>query len=86
MDSQILDVIKETEKSKIYLTYDNLRHCMVVEKHLHGDLAIYHRLKELEHPYLPKIYAVKSGSDETIVVEEYIQGRSIAEINTSEKQ
>lgn len=57
-----------------------------MEKHLKGDLPIYQRLMKLPHPYLLKLYEVRSGPEETVVVEEYIEGRSIAEVRPTEKQ
>lgn len=86
MEASYLEVWKETDKSKVYLIYDQPRRCMAVEKHLNGHLDIYEKLQKLQHPYLPKIYEVRFAENETIVVEEYITGGSLANISAGEKQ
>ena len=86
MELERLETLKASEKSKVYLVFDTENRRMLVEKHLQGNLPIYERLLELPHPYLPKLYEVRYGSEETIIVEEYIEGRSIAESDPSEKQ
>lgn len=86
MELERLETLKDSEKSRIYLVFDTENRRMLVEKHLQGDLTIYERLAELPHPYLPELYEVRSGLDETVVVEEYIEGRSIAEAHPTERQ
>lgn len=86
MELERLEALKDSEKSKIYLVFDTESRRMLVEKHLNGDLSIYQRIMKLPHPYLPKLYEVRSGPEETVVVEEYIEGRSIAEAHPTEKQ
>lgn len=86
MELERLETLKDSEKSKIYLVFDTESRHMLVEKRLEGNLPVYKRLAELLHPYLPKLYEVRSGPDETVVVEEYIEGRSIAEAHPTEKQ
>lgn len=86
MELERLETLKDSEKSKIYLVFDTENRRILVEKHLQGNLPIYQRLIKLPHPYLPKLYEVRSGPDETVVVEEYIEGRSVAEAHPTEKQ
>ena len=86
MELERLETLKDSEKSKIYLVFDMENRRMLVEKHLQGNLPIYQRLMNLPHPYLPKLYEVCLRPEETIVVEEYIEGRSIAEAHPAEKQ
>ena len=86
MELERLEILKDSEKSKIYLVFDAENRRMLVEKHLQGNLPIYRRLMNLPHPYLPKLYEARSGPDETVVVEEYIEGRSVAEAHPTEKQ
>jgi len=86
MELERLETLKDSEKSKIYLVFDTENRRMLVEKHLQGNLPIYQRLMNLPHPYLPKLYEVCLRPEETIVVEEYIEGRSIAEAHPAEKQ
>ena len=86
MELERLETLKDSEKSKIYLVFDTKNRRMLVEKHLLGNLPIYERLLELPHPYLPKLYEVRYGPEETVIVEEYIEGRSVAEAHPTEKQ
>ena len=86
MEITYLETWKETEKSKVYLIYDQVQRCMAVEKHLTGHLDIYEKLQKLQHPYLPKIYDVRFEESETVVTEEYITGGSLVNITAGEKQ
>ena len=86
MELERLETLKDSEKSKIYLVFDIDNRRMLVEKHLRGNLPIYQRLMNLPHPYLPKLYEVRSGPEETVVVEEYIEGCSIVEAHPTERQ
>ena len=86
MELERLETLKDSEKSKVCLVFDTENRRMLVEKHLRGELPVYERLAELPHPYLPKLYEVRSGPEETVVVEEYIEGRSIAEAHPTEGQ
>lgn len=81
-----LEVLKDTEKSKVYLIYNPNQHQMQMEKHLSGELEIYRRLQNLVHPYLPKLYDVRFENGETILWEEYIAGGSLAMAKANEKQ
>lgn len=86
MELERLETLKDSEKSKIYLVFDIDNRRMLVEKHLRGNLPIYQRLMNLPHPYLPKLYEVRSGPEETVVVEEYIEGCSIVAAHPTERQ
>lgn len=81
-----LEVLKESEKSSIYLVFDTEKRRIFVEKHLRGEQQVYQRLSEMSHQYLPQLYDVRFEGGETIVLEEYITGRSIADVSATEKQ
>ena len=81
-----LETLKKSEKSAVYLVFDSQTRRMLVEKHLRGEQSVYARLLELPHQYLPKLYEVRAGDGETVVVEEYIAGQSVASAHASEKQ
>ena len=86
MDYERLKVLSETEKSSVYLVFDPQRQRMLVEKRMNGEIEVYRRLAELNHPYLPEIELVQIERGETIVIEEYIPGGSLAEIKADERQ
>lgn len=81
-----LEILKVSNKSKVYLVYDIENKRMAVEKHLLGELEFYKKLSQLNHPYLPKIYNVHFCNGETRILEEYIEGTSIVTIKANEKQ
>lgn len=81
-----LEILKDSDKSRIALVYDAENRRMAVEKHLRGELPVYRRLQEFSHPYLPKIYEIQILKEETIVWEEYITGGSLEQIPVGEKQ
>lgn len=83
---QRIKTIKETEKSRIYLVFEDDAQTLLVEKHLQGHLALYRRLVDLHHPYLPKLHDVRFQDGETVIWEEYIHGASLAEIKASDEQ
>lgn len=81
-----LKILKESEKSSVYLAFDTENRCVMVHKRLHGELTVYDRLLSLPHRYLPKLYEVRHENGETVVCEEYIQGESIAATCATERQ
>lgn len=83
---EILEIIKKSNKSSVFLVLDNELNCIVVKKELKGKIEIYDKLKTLNQKYLPKIYDVYYENDITYVYEEYIEGESILNIKTSTKQ
>ena len=86
MNFERLQILKESEKSKVYLAFDVESHRMLVEKHLKGTMEHYEILRSLHHSFLPSIYSVSYQGEETIVIEEYVPGASIADADASEKQ
>lgn len=86
MSCETVEILKESEKSRVALIYDGEHRQMLVEKRLKGELPIYRQLLGLSHPYLPKIYQVEFQNGETIVLEEYISGGSLVEVRAREKQ
>lgn len=81
-----LATLKESEKSMVYLVLDTETKTMMVEKHLKGEQAVYARLRDLYHPYLPQIYDVQFGDGMTIVHEEYILGETLESVQVNERQ
>ncbi len=83
---QILETWKESEKSCVYLGFQEETRRMVVVKHLKNGGAVYEKLQHLPHPYLPKIYSLERQGDTLIVVEEYIPSRPFNQISVGEKE
>lgn len=83
---EVLELLKESSKGTVSLLYDAQDRRMLVEKRLNGELSVYRRLLELPHPCLPRLYEVRFENGQTVVLEEYIPGGSVAVVKASEKQ
>ncbi|MBQ9487348.1 MAG: protein kinase [Selenomonadaceae bacterium] len=78
-----VDVIKDGKNGKISLVYDNVGKQFYIMKERDLKTAeIYSRLKDLKSPYLPEIYHAVESDGKFFIVEEFIQGRTLAEILT----
>ena len=86
MPFERIETLKDSDKSKVYLVYDQTRRQMLVEKHLSGEVEVYRRLKDMNHPFLPELFDVQFTDRETIVWEEYVAGKSLAQTAATEKQ
>ncbi len=86
MPYERLKILKESEKSNVFLVYDQTRNMLAVEKQIKGEIQAYVQLLTLSHPFLPKIYDVEIVDGMTYVLEEYIEGEFLAKIKASEKQ
>lgn len=52
----------------------------VLVKRIKGNAEVYSKLLEIEHPNLPIIYEVADGGDFTLVLEEFIDGITVAQV------
>ncbi len=52
----------------------------IVKLNFEGDVSIYNILKNISHPNLPKIYSVQSQGTNCEIIEEYINGTTVADI------
>lgn len=82
----VINVLKQTEKSTVQLVKEQDREQLFIRKTLQGKHLVYQLLQELEHPYLPAIYEVSFDGDMTTVIEEYIEGETVGEAGLSDKQ
>lgn len=77
---KFIKVLKKKDNGEIIL----YKHCcsnryMVVKK-LEGYYPVYDRLVNMKHGNFPHVYEVCNDGNKTIVVEEYIQGITVADI------
>lgn len=84
-------VLKDTPKSKIVLATDTVSRQPCIIKYLNNTACPYAELEKLHHKNMPEIYRVISGEEQTIVIEEYISGQTLADMlihkkHLSEKQ
>lgn len=66
-------------KSAVVLRHKSLG-TQIVKLNFEGDASIYNILKNISHPNLPKIYSVQSNGTNCEVIEEYINGTTVADI------
>lgn len=81
-----IKLLRQSEKSTVQLVKEQGGERLFVRKILQGRHQVYAVLREVAHPYLPMVYEVTFEGDSTIVVEEYIEGRSAGSAALSEKQ
>lgn len=86
MKCEPVELLKQSEKSTVILMRDIERQRLFIQKTLHGRHDIYTELLKYQHPYLPEIYKVSFSDSETVVLEEYIEGQTLADILLSEKE
>ena len=78
---ELLDVLKDTEESKVILAYDKRgKQTCVLKQCAPRSRALYEMLKELNNPHIPAIYRLIEQDGNLLVVEEYIEGRTLAEL------
>lgn len=76
----LVRVLRHTDK----MTIRHLRHRRLGQSLTHlsfeGDGAVYRLLQTVRHPHLPRIYAVRQEGDRWTVLEEYIDGTTVAQV------
>lgn len=77
---QTLDVLGNSEKGSTYLAKDTVTGDLVVLKYISKErAAVYERLMTVEHRNLVHIFYVAEGKNDSLVVMEYISGKTLAE-------
>ena len=80
---EVIDILKENKAGKIFLVYDKIgkQVCILKERNLKIS-ELYNKLKKIKNPALPEIYRTVEFGGVLFVVEEFIDGRTLAEILT----
>lgn len=86
MEYERIRLLKESEKSTVYLVREKGGEQIFIQKMLKGQCPVYLTLQNCQHPYLPKLYMVSVEDDVTMIVEEYIEGQVLGSRELSEKQ
>lgn len=77
----LIDILKDSDKSKIELVYDRIAKQVCVIKYLKDtDKDIYKNLRKIKHRILPQIYRLFEDGENLIVIEEYINGQTLEEM------
>ena len=66
-------------KSAVVLRHKTLG-TQIVVREFSGDISVYDTLKNISHPNLPKIYSAEQSGGRCKVVEEYIDGITVADV------
>lgn len=75
-----INVIKNDQRQKITLMYDANTNKRYIQRRIYDDKRdIYKTLEKINHPNIPKIFGVGFDSD-TVVVEEFIEGKSLRQL------
>ena len=82
----ITQEIKKSSKSKIVLAINKLTNQPCIIKYLHHTTSPYSELKKLSHNCFPEIYYLYQDESITIIVEEYINGRTLFNILEQQEQ
>ena len=80
---ELVDTLKNSEQGFIIAVYDKRaqRLCTMKQRNLKS-LPIYMTLKDSDNPHVPKIYRLFERDEKLIVVEEFIDGKTLEEILT----
>ncbi|MBO6305805.1 MAG: protein kinase [Selenomonadaceae bacterium] len=78
---EMVDILKDSENGLVALIYDKIgRRVCVLKQRDARSKGIYEMLKEMDNPYVPAIYRLIEQDGKLLVIEEYIDGRTLADI------
>lgn len=72
-------LLQKTAKSEVWLAQERMTKKLVVIKFLNTIGLPYSKLKKIPHPLRAKIFFCAEDSADTVIVEEFLQGESLAE-------
>ena len=77
----LVDVIKDTDRSFVALVYDkNAKRLCVMKERNPQSLSLYKILREQDNPNVPKIFRLFGRDGKLIVIEEHIDGQTLSEL------
>ncbi len=86
MEFEEIRLLKQGETGAVHLVREKGGQDFYIRKILQEPCPIYRELKDCQHPYLPKFYDVAITDNTTTILEEYIEGELLSDIELSEKQ
>ena len=76
-----IDVIKTGEYGDVKLVYDKIgKQVCVIKQRSMNTVELYKKLKNIDCRYIPQIFRLMVDGDKLFVVEEYVNGQTLAEI------
>ena len=78
---EVVDLLKESPDGVVALLYDRIGRqvCVLKQRDLRTG-SIYRKLKEMGNPHIPSIYRLMERDGQMYVIEEFIDGRTLADI------
>lgn len=80
-----IKILQQTDKSGVWLAQERATKKLVVIKFLNSIGLPYQSLKKISHPLWAKIFYCAQDSADTVIVEEFLQGESLAEMIEQKK-
>lgn len=70
--------LKTSDRGTVYIVQHKITKRRFIYREFFGSGEVYHKMKRIESPHLPRIEAVEEENGYTYVLEEYIQGETLA--------
>lgn len=77
---EFVKALKQSESKEAVVLRNKVNKAEIVKLTFNGDGLIYDILKNISHSNLPKIYSVDTDGKACIVIEEYINGVTVADV------
>lgn len=78
---EVVDVLKDDKNGKVQLVYDKAgKQICIMKQRQQSSTNLYYKLKEIKNKYVPEIYRLMEFDGTLFIVEEYIDGRTLADI------
>lgn len=82
-----LQIIKQDQDKTISLVEHETSHTKYIQKKLnYYDKTLYQTLQKIKNPYLPKIFVIQESDNHLILIEEYIEGKTLDQQSFSKEQ
>lgn len=72
-------VLKQGEQSNVQIMRHNTTHSEIIVRNFTGSSEVYQALQTIAHPNIPIVYEVAQDGSHVVVLEEFIDGTTIAE-------
>ena len=82
-----LRIIKQDQDKTISLVEHEISHTKYIQKELnYYDKTLYQTIQKIKNPYLPKIFVIQENDNHLILIEEYIEGKTLDQQSFSKEQ
>ena len=82
-----LQIIKQDQDKTISLVEHETTHTKYIQKELnYYDKTLYQTIQKIKNPYLPKIFVIQENDNHLMLIEEYIEGKTLDQQSFSKEQ